>query len=208
MNEINFVLILLAALAAISSPGPATLAIAGTSMSQGRAQGLALALGVLTGSVIWSTSAAFGLAAILTTNVWLFEFMRYVGAAYLFYMAYKSMRSAIAARDIQLPQTSLKNSRENYIKGLLIHLTNPKAILFFAALYSVGVPSQARALELLSVILFVGVVSASIFIGYAILFSSSAAANYYLKLKPLFESVFALFFGAASIKLLTEEIVQ
>jgi threonine/homoserine/homoserine lactone efflux protein len=50
--DINLPLILLAALVASASPGPATLAIAGTSMASGRASGLALVSGITTGSLI------------------------------------------------------------------------------------------------------------------------------------------------------------
>jgi len=56
MEEINYSLIVVSAIAAIASPGPATLAIAGTSMNHGRRFGGYLAAGVLTGSLFWSTS--------------------------------------------------------------------------------------------------------------------------------------------------------
>lgn len=58
MLEIHYIPIMLAALVATASPGPATLSIAGASMSQGRTHGLILALGILTGSLIWSCAAA------------------------------------------------------------------------------------------------------------------------------------------------------
>jgi threonine/homoserine/homoserine lactone efflux protein len=69
MEEINYLLIVVSAFAAIASPGPATLAISGASMSRGRYFGLSLAAGILTGSLFWSMTAAFGLAAILHANV-------------------------------------------------------------------------------------------------------------------------------------------
>ena len=95
MHDINLLLILGATLLAVASPGPATLAIAGTSMQQGRAPGLALAAGVATGSFIWSISAAFGLSAVMQANAWLFEVVRYFGAGYLMYLAYRSAKSAM-----------------------------------------------------------------------------------------------------------------
>jgi len=202
MEEINYVLILLSSFAATSSPGPGTLAIVGTSMRQGRTQGLFLALGVLTGSIFWSAAAAFGLAAILLTNTWLFEVLRYIGATYLLYLAFMSLRSALSASEIELPKYQSLNVRQNYLKGLLIHITNPKAILFFAALYSVGVPAQAQVSELVSIIFSVGLLSATIFMVYAFLFSSRVVSNIYLKAKPIFEGIFALFFGLAGMKLL------
>lgn len=208
MEEINYLLIVVSAFAAIASPGPATLAIAGTSMSHGRFFGLSLAAGVLTGSLIWYTAAAFGLAAVLHTNVWVFEILKYCGALYLLYLAFKSLRSAFSSTQLNLPKNKAVTLKENYFKGLLIHLTNPKAILFFGSLYSIGVPATAQPIELISIILVVGAVSLSIFLGYAVLFSNSVARKVYLKSKVVFESVFALFFGVVAFKLLTSEIAK
>jgi threonine/homoserine/homoserine lactone efflux protein len=175
-------------------------------MSHGRYFGLSLAAGVLTGSLFWSTSAAFGLIAILHTNVWFFETLRYCGALYLLYLAFKSLRSAFSSAPLNLPKNQTTTAMGNYFKGLLIHLTNPKAILFFGALYSIGVPATAKPIELLSVILAVGSVSSLVFLGYAVLFSNRGIRQIYLKSKVAFESVFALFFGVASFKLLASEV--
>ncbi|WP_311567862.1 LysE family translocator [Photobacterium arenosum] len=165
MEEINYLLIIVSAFAAIASPGPATLAIAGASMKHGRYLGLSLAAGVLTGSLLWSAFAAFGLAALMHTNVWLFETLRYCGALYLLYLAWKSLRSAFQSASLELPDSQISTVKGNYVKGLLIHLTNPKAVLFFGALYSMGVPAAAGSADLISVILVVGVVSSSVFSG-------------------------------------------
>jgi len=206
MEEINYLLIVASAFAAIASPGPATLAIAGASMSRGRYFGLSLAAGVLTGSLVWSATAAFGLAAILHANVWFFVFLKYCGAIYLLFLAFKSLRSAFSVSQLTLTESRAVSLRGSYFKGLLIHLTNPKAILFFGSLYSIGVPVTAQPIELLSVILAVGLVSTFIFLGYAVLFSNGTARRVYLKSKLLFEGLFSLLFGVASFKLLTSEI--
>jgi len=70
----------------MASPGPLRpLAIASSSMNQVRVQGLALAIGHMTGFFIFGlVQPLFGLGAVLFANVWLFESLRYVGAAYLF----------------------------------------------------------------------------------------------------------------------------
>lgn len=206
MEEINYLLIVSSAFAAIASPGPATLAIAGASMSRGRYFGLSLAAGVLTGSLFWSMAAAFGLAAILHANVWIFVLLKYSGALYLLFLAFKSLRSAFSCSQLTLPESHAVTLRGSYFKGLLIHLTNPKAILFFGSLYSIGVPATAQPMELLSVIFVVGLVSMFIFLGYAVLFSNGTARHIYLKSKVIFEGLFALFFGVASFKLLTSEV--
>ena len=203
--DINLPLILLAALVASASPGPATLAIAGTSMGSGRASGLSLASGITIGSLMWSVSAALGLGAVMLANAWMFEVVRYFGAAYLMFLAYKSARSALSRKDIATKPMTGSKSRL-FTKGLLLHVTNPKAILFFGSLYSLGIPVGSSIGDLAIVIIAVGIQSVLIFHGYAILFSSKAMTRVYLRLRRWFEGTFAIGFGAASFKIITAKI--
>ncbi|WP_147112924.1 LysE family translocator [Tateyamaria sp. syn59] len=207
MTDINLPLILLAALLASASPGPATLTIAGTSMASGRRSGLAVASGVTTGSFMWSVSAAFGLGAIMLANVWLFEIVRYAGATYLGWLAIKSARSAWLGAALKMPPVTARSVRGHYAKGLALHLTNPKAILFFGALYSVGVPPGTPVTSLITIILAVGALSFTVFHGYALIFSSAPLTRAYARAKRGFETVFALFFGAAALRILTARLV-
>ncbi len=206
MNEINYILIITVSLIATSSPGPATLAIAAMSMSQGRWYGLSLAFGVLTGSLFWSISAAFGLGAIMYTNVWLFEFLRYFGAMYLIFLSYKSLCSALSSKSVQLKNNKMPSYKIAYTKGLLIHLTNPKAILFFGSLYTLAVPSGSDTTTLIKIVGVLGSVSAIVFLGYSILFSVAFVRNLYIKLHRAFDSIFAIFFGVAGVKLLSSKL--
>lgn len=205
LMDINLSLILVAALVATISPGPATLALAGTSMASGRASGLALASGITTGSLMWSVAAALGLGALMLANAWVFELIRYLGAAYLLYLAYKAARSALSDRDLAT-RSIAGGKRTLYAKGLALHLTNPKAILFFGSLYSLGLPAGTGVGDLALVIAAVGLQSLVLFHGYALLFSSRAMTALYLRLRPWFESAFALGFGAASFKILTAKV--
>lgn len=203
LTEVNLPFILLAALLATASPGPATLAIAGTSMNSGRRYGLALASGVMSGSLMWSVSAAFGLGAIMLANAWVFEIVRYMGACYLLYLAFKSIRSALKASVVTTDASVLPSLKAAYAKGLALHLTNPKAILFFGALFSVGMPKDASSSSLVTVITAIAIQSFIVFHGYAFLFSSQRAINVYTKLRRGFETAFGLAFGAAGVKILT-----
>lgn len=200
--DLHFHLILPAALIASASPGPATLAIAGTSMAAGRRAGLALALGIVTGSLMWSTAAALGLGAIMAANVWILEIVRYFGAAYLLFLAVRSARSAL--RPGVVAAVAVKgDAAALYLKGLALHVTNPKAILFFGSLYSLGVPADADFRALATVIVAVGLQSVLVFCGYAVMFSTPSLARGYLRLRRWFEGAFALGFGVAGLKVLT-----
>lgn len=202
LADINLPLILLAAFVASASPGPATLAIAGTSMASGRWSGLALASGIMTGSLTWSISAALGLGALMLAHAWMFEVVRYFGTAYLLWLAYKAARSALSTKE--LATKSLAGSKHALFgKGLLLHLTNPKAILFFGSLFSIGVPADAPPSALIIVIAAVALQSFVVFHGYALLFSSKTMTLAYMRLRRGFEAAFAIGFGAAGIRILT-----
>lgn len=206
MTDVNLPVILFAAFLASGSPGPATLAIAGTSMSSGRRTGLALASGVTTGSFIWSVSAAFGLGAVMAANAWMFEIIRYVGAGYLLWLALKAARSAWAGDRLAAKPLPPTTPGRAYVKGLALHLTNPKAVLFFGALYAIGVPPDTPVSGLILVILAVGVQSLIMFHFYAVIFSSAPMTAAYTRAKRGFEAFFALAFGAIAFKVLTTRI--
>ncbi|MEO1912028.1 MAG: LysE family transporter [Paracoccus sp. (in: a-proteobacteria)] len=198
--EVNLLLVLLAAFVASASPWPATLAIAGTSMVFGRSSGLPIASGITVGSLTWSVAAALGLGTIMLANVWLFEMIRYGGAAYLIYLAYQSARSALSRNDVPM-KSMTGNPSTLFAKGPMLHITNPKSILFFGSLYSMAIPAGTPIGEPVVVIAAVGIQSIVIFHGYALLFSSKTIARLYRRVRRVFKGLFAVGFGAAGIKI-------
>ena len=190
--------VLAAALVAQASPGPATLAISREAMLHGRKAGVALALGVTTGSWIWSAVAAAGMSAIILAHEWAIIGLRLVAALYLGWLAFKSARSALATVDGGSGSATPKTSG-SYTRGLLIHLTNPKAILFFGALYAFGLPTDASAGAVLLIAGSVAMQSVIIFVGLAVLFSHERISAGYFRLRRLFEAVFAFVFGSAAV---------
>ena len=159
ISELHLPLILIAAFVAIASPGPATLAIAGTSMNAGRGHGLAVAV--------------------------------------------KSARAALSRAPMAQSRLTVTSYGAAYRRGLTLHLTNPKAVLFFGSLYSVGVPAQVPPAALLVIIGSVALLGAVIFFGYALIFSSAPMVAAYTRLRRWFEGVFAVVFAFAGFKILT-----
>lgn len=206
VGHIHLSLILLAAFIAVASPGPAVLAIAGTSMKAGRRSGLVFASGVTTGSLTWSIGAAAGLSAVMLANAWLIELIRYFGAAYLLFLAFKSARSALTPGGATLQGLAAASPRRAFVRGLTLHLTNPKAILFFGSLYSFGVPADATVADLALIVAAVGVQSAIVLHGYALLFSNPMVVAGYLRLRRWFDGAFAAAFGYAGYKILSAKL--
>ncbi|MDR9426837.1 MAG: LysE family transporter [Salibaculum sp.] len=192
--------LLLGWMVAAGSPGPATLAISGTSMGQGRASGMALALGIVAGSASWGVAAALGFSALMVANAWLFEVLRHAGAAYLLYLALKSLWSAW--RNRPAAQGAVPRQRF-FLRGLLIHLTNPKAMLAWGAIYAIALPAGSGLLTVWQVFAMLASVSAVMFLGYAWVFSVDAISTAYACARRWFELAFGLLFGAASLRILT-----
>ncbi|TFG86887.1 MAG: LysE family translocator, partial [Hyphomicrobiales bacterium] len=170
-------------------------------MAEGRRTALVFATGVATGSAIWGLLAAVGLGAVILSHAWAIEVLRYAGAAYLLWMALKSLRSAMRPGAAKVQTPVMGDWGAVYLKGLLLHLTNPKAVLFWAALFSVIVSPTAPLRDILVVGLSCLTLSLCIFFGYAVLFSSARAIAGYLRLRRWFDGVFALFFGVAGLKI-------
>ncbi|WP_333825155.1 LysE family translocator [Pinisolibacter sp.] len=207
MSHIDLPLILGAALVGVASPGPTTLAIAGTAMEAGRLRALTLATGVTAGSLTWSIAAALGLGAVMMANAWVFEVLRYAGALYLGWLAFRSARSALSPKPSAALRALGSSSRiATLLQGYALHITNPKAILFFASLYSLGVPADAKPAELALVVALVGLQSATIFHGYAVLFSNRRVTATFLGAKRWLDGLFAVAFGWASFKVLTAKL--
>lgn len=200
----GFIAIWFAWLMAGGSPGPATMGIAGTAMNEGRTAGLAFALGICAGSAAWGIAAALGLSAVMLANVWLFEVIRYVGVAYLGWLALKALKRAMTSDDeVALGKPVTGTLPTIFAKGAAIHLTNPKAILSWGSIYAIVAPSDASLPMLLGYFAMLYAGSLLIFIGYAFLFSSARMVRTYRRARRWFDFAFAGFFGVASYKILT-----
>jgi threonine/homoserine/homoserine lactone efflux protein len=190
-----------------ASPGPATLAIAGTSMERGRSAGLAVAAGIVFGSATWGSAAALGMSALMLANAWVVEILRYVGAAYLLYLAFKAMRSALSDKPLSQANARRGDGVALFRKGLLLHLTNPKAIFGWGAIFAIVVPPSSPPAVIWQTFSALITVSSVVFFGYALLFSTGAFVRGYQKMRRVFEFTFASLFGLAGLKILTAKLV-
>jgi len=120
----------LAAIALIAVPGPNAIYIAARSLSQGRAAGVASALGVEAGTLLHVTAAAAGLSALIASSEIAFDAIRYLGVAYLLLLGIRALRGE---RDGEAPRASRGPLRRAFAEGLLVNLLNPKVALFFLA---------------------------------------------------------------------------
>lgn len=189
---------------AAASPGPSNMVIMGTAMHAGRAKVLALAAGVLTGSITWAMLAATGISAILASYAQALFIIKIVGGLYLLWLAWKSAKSALAA---SVPQALAKGLGQTglgalYLRGVMMHLTNPKAILAWLAIMSLGLKGTDAPATMVSIVVGCALLGAIIFGGYAVVFSSGPMVRLYQKARRPIEATLAMVFGFAGLRLL------
>lgn len=195
-------------LIATTSPGPAVLAIIGTSISRGRSAGLALAFGVLTGSYVWAMLTAAGLSALISSYGHALTVLKIAGGLYLLWMAFNALKAALrkdppkAAAVAEIPP-SLKRL---YFKGLSIHLTNPKAIFGWIMLVSLGMPKDAPVGVMAVLIGGCMTLGVMVFPGFALVFSIAPVNRVYRKARRWIEGAMAGFFAFAGFRLLTAKL--
>ena len=192
-------------LLAIASPGPNILAVIGTSMSVGRASGIALALGVSGGSFAWAVLTVMGLSAILATYASALIAIKIFGGLYLLWLAYKSFKSAAAAHDLEAKELAGgKRTPFGYAKrGFIIQMTNPKAALAWIAIISLGLVPGAPAWVGLVIVVGTSILSVAIHTLYAVAFSTPVMVRIYSKSRRYIQAALGAFFAFAGIKLLT-----
>jgi threonine/homoserine/homoserine lactone efflux protein len=190
-------------LIATASPGPSNMAIMGVAMEQGRGPALSLALGVVTGSMSWAILAATGISAVLAAYADALFAIKIAGGFYLLYLAYKSAKSALSLRQAQSLAASVASDRLMlYRRGVLLHLTNPKAVLAWIAIMSLGLHPGAPIYRLPAILAGCAILGTLVFGGYALIFSTTPMVGAYRKARRWIEGTLAVVFGFAGIRLL------
>jgi threonine/homoserine/homoserine lactone efflux protein len=118
--------------AALVLPGPGVSALVARVLARGTHGTPAFIAGFVMGSLVWFAIAATGLAALAASFATLFLTVRYAGALYLLYLAWKFWTAP--ARPLAIPTTPQADHGRLFLTGLAINLGNPKVIVFFLAL--------------------------------------------------------------------------
>ncbi|MBX4955714.1 LysE family translocator [Rhizobium lentis] len=197
------IVVYIAYVIAAGSPGPSNMAIMNVAMSQGRRPALVLAAGVITMSTCWGLIAVTGISTVLVRYANALIVLKIAGGLYLLWLAWKAARSA-AAEDtptsgLGRPAAALGTL---YRRGILMHLGNPKAVLAWVAIMSLGLkPGASPDMALMA---FGGCVllGISIFGGYAVLFSTAPMVRGYARARRWIEASLAVFFAGAGSRLL------
>ncbi len=185
------------------SPGPSTMGIMGIAMRHGRRPAAAIAAGVVTMSFAWGLIAVTGLAALVIRYAQALAILKFAGGLYLLWLSFKSARSAMQADAAPLViSAGEENLGAMYRRGVFMHVGNPKAILAWVALMSLGAGATASTEHL--VLAFGGCVllGVLIFFGYAVLFSTLPMIKGYARARRWIDGALSTVFAGAGVRLL------
>ncbi len=147
-----------AAMALNLTPGADMLFCLGQGLRSGTKQAFAASAGISTGSIIHVCIAGLGLGALLAAFPWVFDVIRWVGVAYLLYLAATALRSS--AQDADSVRLT---TRQAFQQGLIVNLSNPKVILFVLAFVPQFVDPSAGSV-FLQFLMFGGIIATGGFI--------------------------------------------
>lgn len=118
------------------TPGPAVMCAMAQATRHGFRSSLAGVSGIQLGNLLFFAAIALGLGAVLAAATTAFTVLRVAGALYLFYLGVRIIRSTFVRVAGHVPQRVAAPAARHglLLQGLLIQLTNPKALLFVSAL--------------------------------------------------------------------------
>jgi threonine/homoserine/homoserine lactone efflux protein len=122
----------IAALVVAVAPGPDNLFVLAQSAIHGAKAGFCVICGLCTGIVIQVTLLVLGVSALIAASPKAFFVMQCLGATYLLYLAYKSfqVRSGVILSEAQSAESKDLGAKKLYLRGIIMNITNPKAVLF------------------------------------------------------------------------------
>lgn len=133
-------------------PGPDFALVTKNTISHSRRAGIITSLGIASACLVHITYCVLGLALVISQSILAFNVIKYLGAAYLIYIGIQSLLAKVGT--ISSPQkTGHKTVMKDFTafrQGFLCNLLNPKATLFFLALFTVIIkPETPRYWEII-----------------------------------------------------------
>tara|TARA_R110001592_G_scaffold29350_9_gene106625 strand:- start:43182 stop:43820 length:639 start_codon:yes stop_codon:yes gene_type:complete len=185
---LQWILMAAVQLAATMSPGPAFVVAVRNAMAYNRPIGILTALGLACGVAAHVIFVLAGISFLIAKSVFLFNFIKYAGAAYLFYIGVKALIFSKKKEDTQnavqnsVPDKPLISGYKAVLNGFLTNLLNPKAVVFFTAVYTQFIDLSTPVFMHLAY----GVTSVAIeflwFAGVAIVLTNPAVKSKFMKI--------------------------
>lgn len=186
------------------SPGPSFVFVVRTAVAQSRTEGLAAALGMGVGALLYGALAVLGLRTLMQDGGLLFTALKVAGGLYLVYLAWKIWSHAADPITVETSGDTAANPRKAFTLGLLTQLSNPKIVAVFGAVFAALLPANPEPWLYWALPPLIFVQETAWYSIVALAFSSARPRALYLGAKLWVDRAAAAFIGVLGIRLIVE----
>lgn len=207
MTAAAWTALVLAWLAAITMPGPDTFLLLRLGVRARRAAVLA-ALGIMLGNLAWIAISVLGVTALLSVIPWLLPALQIAGSAVLVWLGVQSMRAGLRSLRPGSAAEPTGAPGRPFLLGLTTNLANPKALIFFTALFSQVLPAGATWAERGAIVAVMLVTGIAWFVGFALATSSAAFQRWFRRASAWIDITAGVVFVLVAVVILWEVALQ
>jgi threonine/homoserine/homoserine lactone efflux protein len=203
----DWLLFAAAALFLVLTPGPNMIYVVSRSLCQGRMAGVISLLGVVAGFVVHMLAAAVGLSAVFMAVPLAFTLLKWVGAAYLAWLAWQALKPG--ARSPFEPQDLPPDPpRKLFLMGFLTNVFNPKVAMFFVAFFPQFIHPEQGSVFWQSIVLGITQICISFSVNLSLALTAAAISSWFAR-NPMWLAaqryVMGLVLGALAVRLALEQ---
>lgn len=185
----------IAILGALASPGPAFVAMIRAAFAQGRGAALRCGLGLACAATCWTLLAMAGLTTLFALVPWAYMALKFLGAAYLLWLAVSLWRGAHRPVGQDAPR-GLRGFR----LGLVTNFANPKAVFFIAAIFATVFPVMPTGADAALIVANHLALETAWYSAAAVILSTAPARAGYLRLKARIDRIAAAVLGVLALR--------
>ncbi len=130
----TLIIFFMTTLVVVLSPGPAALAVTAEAASNGFKKSTLVILGIASANVVFFILSATGIITLIITSQTLFNLIKWIGVAYLLYLGFTAIFSQSGPLSIQTFKNKPSKTYKIFMRGFVLEISNPKALLYFSAL--------------------------------------------------------------------------
>jgi len=197
----------LAALIMVLTPGPNMVYLVSRSLSQGRAAGVTSLFGVAAGFLMHMFAAAAGLTAVFLAIPLAYEMLKWLGAAYLLWLAWQSLRPG-ARSPFEVRPMPVDSPARLCFMGFMTNALNPKIAVFYLSVFPQFVRPEYGSVFAQSVALGLTQIAVSLTVNFLIILGAARLAAWFAR-NPFWQAVqrwfMGLVLGGLAVRLALEE---
>lgn len=198
----QFLILAAAHFLAVASPGPDLAVVIKQSIRYGKRNAIITSIGIGSAILIHVGYSAVGIGLLIKKSPMIFDVLKYMCAAYLAYIGYKSLRVKAGTPEQfnQQPKSDEQSSQKAFSLGFITNVLNPKATLFFLSIFSVVVTQDTPSLWLGAYAIYFSLMTMAWFCFVSLVLSKTRVRNKFLTMGHYFDWTMGVVLIALAIK--------